>query len=75
VKTHLELKRAREEIRVLKGLLPICSGCKSIRNEHDEWEPMESYISKHSEVDFSHGLCPECIRTYYPKLAERMARE
>jgi len=51
----------REEVRVLRGLLPICASCKRIRNTKGEWEQMEVYIRTHSEAEFTHGLCPVCI--------------
>jgi len=55
------LKKAQEsEIRKLRGFLPICSYCKKIRNDRNYWEQIESYISDHSDVQFSHGICPEC---------------
>jgi len=49
----------------LEGLLPICSVCKSIRNEAGNWESLEAFISERSDADFSHGLCPECLRRHY----------
>ena len=49
----------------LEGLLPICSFCKSIRNEAGNWESLESFISERSDADFSHGLCPTCLRRHY----------
>ena len=49
----------------LEGLLPICSVCKSIRNEAGKWESLEAFISERSDADFSHGLCPECLRRHY----------
>ena len=52
----------------LEGLLPICAFCKSIRNEAGEWESLEGFISKRSDADFSHGLCPTCRRLHYRSL-------
>jgi len=49
----------------LEGLLPICSFCKSIRNEAGDWESLEAFISERSDADFSHGLCPNCLREHY----------
>jgi len=49
----------------LEGLLPICSVCKSIRNEKDAWEPLEAFISNRSDADFTHGLCPRCVARHY----------
>ena len=50
----------------LEGLLPICAHCKSIRNEAGDWESLEGFISNRSDADFSHGLCPSCLREHYP---------
>jgi len=55
---------ASKEVRLLAGMLPICATCKRIRDDQGYWEQVETYISKHSEVVFSHGLCPECAREY-----------
>lgn len=52
--------RLEEEIKILKGIIPICSYCHKIRNDKEIWERMETYIGKHSDVLFSHGICPEC---------------
>lgn len=49
----------------LEGMLPICSLCKSIRNEAGAWEPLESFLSQRSDADFSHGLCPTCLNKHY----------
>jgi len=57
--------RQAREIRVLKGLLPICAFCKKIRTEDQKWQQMESYIVKHSEANFTHTFCPECAKKYY----------
>jgi CheY-like chemotaxis protein len=62
------LEQSLEEIKRLSGLLPICAKCKRIRDKQDQWHEIESYISDHSEADFSHGLCPECARALYPEL-------
>jgi PAS domain S-box-containing protein len=58
-----QLQEAR--IKTLHGLLPICVGCKKIRNDSGYWESVETYIREHSEAQFSHGFCPECARSYY----------
>jgi PAS domain S-box-containing protein len=65
-----DLKDAFARIRTLSGLLPICSGCKKIRDDKGAWEHIEVYIRNHSEADFSHGICPECLNRLYPGLAE-----
>ncbi len=55
-----ELEHALHQINTLRGLLPICSYCKRVRNEGDYWQAVESYMSEHSEAEFSHGVCPDC---------------
>lgn len=60
-----ELTRALNEIKTLRGILPICSECKNIRDDKGYWTQIEDYISTHSEADFSHGLCPQCIDKLY----------
>ena len=59
----LELKNALENIKKLSGLLPICMYCKKIKDEKGNWKQLESYISEHSETEFSHGICPSCMKT------------
>jgi hypothetical protein len=61
-----ELQNALTEIKTLSGLLPICSYCKKIRDDKGYWNQIESYIHKHSDTEFSHGICPECAKKYYP---------
>jgi PAS domain S-box-containing protein len=60
------LQEALDEVNLLKGLLSICASCKRIKDEHESWQPLESYIQAHSEAKFSHGVCPECLRKLYP---------
>jgi len=62
-----ELEQALQEIKVLRGILPICSRCKKIRDEHGQWHSVESYIKGHSEADFSHLICPECLDKHFPR--------
>ena len=69
-KTVEELKHAISEVRTLSGLLPICSSCKKIRDDRGYWTQIESYIRKHSGAEFSHGICPECAKKYYPDLID-----
>lgn len=61
-----ELQRALSEVKVLKGLVPICASCKKIRNDQGFWQQLEEYIQQHSEAEFSHGLCSPCIKKLYP---------
>jgi len=65
-----ELRTTLSEIKTLSGLLPICSSCKKIRDDKGYWNQIESYISEHSGVDFSHSICPECAKTMYLEFYE-----
>ncbi len=60
-----QLQTALAEIKDLRSLLPICMYCKKIRDDHGFWRQLESYLSRHSNFDFSHGICPECLRQQY----------
>ena len=53
------------EVKALEGILPICSHCKRIRDDNSKWQRLESYISTHSEAEFTHGICPDCARNVY----------
>lgn len=64
----LELQRALAEIKTLNGLLPICSHCKKIRDDKGYWTLLEQYIEARSAAQFTHGICPECIKTLYPDI-------
>lgn len=64
-----ELEAAASVMKRLHGLLPICSYCKRVRNEGNDWEQLESYISEHSNTQFSHGVCPTCLETAYAGLS------
>ena len=63
-----QTKALETKVDVLEGILPICSYCKKIRNERGAYEPVEQYISEHSQALFSHGICPDCARRNYPGL-------
>jgi len=63
-----ELNLKVSEIQLLSGLLPICANCKKIRDDNGAWEQMELYITKHSEAKFSHGICPDCMKSLYGKV-------
>lgn len=62
-----ELEGALAEIHVLKGLLPICAHCKSIRDESGGWHVLEEFLSGHTQLSFSHGICPECLEMHYSR--------
>ncbi len=65
-----ELRKTLAEVKTLRGILPICSFCKNIRNDEGYYEQIEAYIHKHSDVDFSHTVCPVCIDKHYPALSD-----
>lgn len=62
-----KLQTALDEIKTLRGIIPICSHCKKIRDDEGIWKRMEEYIHAHSGANFSHGICPDCLRKYYPE--------
>ncbi len=70
-KKNEDLARTVTEVQTLRGLLPICSSCKRIRDDKGYWNQIEACIGKRSEVEFSHGLCPECTKKLYPWLDDR----
>jgi phosphoserine phosphatase RsbU/P len=63
---NLQLQRAPHEIQVLRGLIKICSYCKKIQNDQGTWQQVELYIREHTEAEFSHGICAECVSTHFP---------
>ena len=65
-----DLRRALQEIKTLQGLLPICSECKKVRDDKGFWQQVDHYIGEHSEIRFSHGMCPDCVRRLYPDIAD-----
>ncbi len=62
-----ELEDALAHVKMLQGIIPICMYCKKIRDDQESWERMENYIQDHSQAEFSHGLCPECLEIHCPK--------
>ncbi len=68
-----ELREALASVRMLQGLLPICSSCKKVRDDQGYWSQIESYISTHADVQFTHSLCPVCLQKHYPDLAGTVA--
>jgi phosphoserine phosphatase RsbU/P len=65
-RSNEELQQALKEVKVLRGLIPICASCKKIRNDGGFWQQLEEYLGEHSEAEFSHGLCQPCIKKLYP---------
>jgi hypothetical protein len=63
--TVYRLEKTLGEVKTLKGIVPICSFCKKIRDDKGYWDQVEVYVSQHTEADFSHGICPECMKKHY----------
>jgi len=70
-----ELAEALARVKQLSGLLPICGFCKKVRNDRDYWQQVEEYISIHSEVKFSHGVCPDCYDKLLKPQLEQMRQQ
>jgi HAMP domain-containing protein len=69
-----DLEKAIEEIKVLSGLLPICSHCKDIRDDKGYWHNVETYVGKRTNAKFSHGICPDCIEKHYPQYSDKIKK-
>ena len=65
--TERDITDLKRELRMLRGMLPICASCKNIRDDEGYWHQIESYVRNHSEADFSHSICPECAKRLYPE--------
>lgn len=66
-----QLEAALGEVKTLSGLLPICASCKKIRDDNGYWQQVEQYIQEHSTAEFSHSICPDCLKALYPEIARR----
>jgi PAS domain S-box-containing protein len=69
-----ELQTALDSVKTLRGLIPICSNCKKIRDDKGYWQQVETYVRDHSEATFTHGLCPECVKILFPEIAKKHER-
>ena len=69
---QIELREALANVKLLGGLIPICGHCKKIRDDTGYWNQLETYIAERSEAQFSHGVCPDCLKVHYPVCAERL---
>jgi phosphoserine phosphatase RsbU/P len=69
-----ELEEALARVRQLRGLLPICSYCKKVRDDRNYWQQVEQYVSTHSDVQFSHGICPDCYTRVVEPQLDRVVR-
>lgn len=70
-----QLRDALGRVKTLSGLLPICSHCKRVRNDKGYWEQVEVYVRRHTEAEFSHGICEQCLRAHYPQFAETVMKK
>ena len=66
-----ELREALTQVKTLSGFIPICASCKNIRDDAGYWQQIEQYLSKHSDLEFTHGICPPCLEKLYPEFAAR----
>ncbi|WP_410770033.1 PAS domain-containing protein [Fontibacillus sp. BL9] len=71
---EVRLQAALAQVRTLHGLLPICAVCKKIKDEEEQWSPIEEYLIKHTHAEFTHDICPDCIRLLYPKYSSILDR-
>lgn len=74
-KLILKLREALAKVKALSGLLPICASCKKIRDDKGYWNQIEIYLKEHSEAEFSHGLCPDCLKKLYPDFYPALSKE
>jgi Four helix bundle sensory module for signal transduction len=70
-----KLQQALDEIKTLRGIIPICSHCKQLRDDAGIWKRIEEYMQEHSEASFSHGICPRCMKKYYSEVLDLSSEE
>jgi GAF domain-containing protein len=82
VVSQLELRRvstrlaqALDQIKLMEGLIPICSYCKGIRDDQGYWSTVEKFIKQHSDVEFTHGICNECLKKHFPEVAQTLLED
>ena len=68
-----ELQAALAQVKTLSGLIPICSSCKKIRDDKGYWNVLEAYTIEHSDAQFTHGVCPDCLKKLYPEYAAKQS--
>lgn len=66
-----ELRLALDQVKTLRGIVPICASCKKIRDDKGYWNQLEVYVRDHTEADFSHGICPDCMTRLYPEIDQQ----
>ena len=74
-KLVVKLREALEQIKTLRGFIPICTSCKKVRNDQGFWQQVEVYVSNHTEAEFSHGICPGCFKALYPEIADMILKK
>ena len=67
----LSMNAYQRRIETLRGIVPICSYCKQIRDDKGYWSQVEAYVEKYTDAEFSHGICPDCIKKHFPEIAEK----
>ncbi|EKD82527.1 MAG: hypothetical protein ACD_39C01234G0001 [uncultured bacterium] len=72
-KVEFDLSAAAEEVQTLRGIIPICSACKKIKDDQGTWGQIETYIRDRSHAEFSHGMCPDCMNRLYPDYADEVS--
>lgn len=75
VLVSLSVKAYLSRIDTLRGIVPICSYCKQIRDDKGYWNQVEAYVAKHTDAEFSHGICPDCMKKHYPKFVDKIDRK
>lgn len=70
-----ELEQALQEVKTLKGFIPICSVCRKIRSDDGYWEVLEEYIHQHTDAQLSHGVCPDCLKREYPEFHDSVVKK
>jgi hypothetical protein len=65
------VRHLQHKVKELESFLPICANCKKIRDNNQEWQPLEKYISEHSDTQFTHGVCPDCMKLLYGDLIKK----
>ena len=63
---RLTVEQTLSELKMLRGIIPICMHCKKVRTQANDWQGIERYVREHTDAKFSHGICPDCIRNHYP---------
>ena len=71
----IQLQKTLQEVKTLRGFLPICANCRKIRQDSGYWQQIEIYVQEHTDAKFTHGLCPDCLHNLYPGLADNILKK